>query len=166
MIKLCLFQGCKDSSIYTNQSMWYTILTLKDKNRMIISTDAEKAFPIPGSGRSPGVEDDNTFHYSCLENPMNREAWWGTIHRVAKSQTWLSTHMPSVEFSLCARYFTGMSSSHCPHEVDNNYCLHILNEDTIVRGDNDWLKVISGRSGWIHMTWHQSHVLNHYIVVV
>ena len=45
MIKLGLFQGCKDSSIYKNQSMWYTILTnWKIKNHMIISIDAEKAF--------------------------------------------------------------------------------------------------------------------------
>ena len=44
MIKLGLFQGCKDSSIYAKQSMWYTILTIEDKNHMIISIDAEKAF--------------------------------------------------------------------------------------------------------------------------
>ena len=41
MIKLGLFQECKDSSIYANQ---YHINKLKDKNRMIISTDAENAF--------------------------------------------------------------------------------------------------------------------------
>ena len=28
--------------------------------------------------------------YSCLGNPMHREAWWATLHRVAKNQTWLS----------------------------------------------------------------------------
>ena len=45
MIKLNLFQGCKDSSIHINQSMWYTILTnWKNKKHMIISVDAEKAF--------------------------------------------------------------------------------------------------------------------------
>ena len=43
MIKL--FQGCKDSSIYANQSMWYTnINQFKDKDNMIISRHAEKAF--------------------------------------------------------------------------------------------------------------------------
>ena len=35
-------QGCKDSAIFTNQSVWYTINKLKDKNCMIISIDAEK----------------------------------------------------------------------------------------------------------------------------
>ena len=38
-----LFRGCRGSSIYTNQSMWYTINKLKDKNYMIISIDAEKS---------------------------------------------------------------------------------------------------------------------------
>ena len=45
MIKLGLFQECKVSSIYTNQSMWYTTLTnQKVRNHTVISTDAEKAF--------------------------------------------------------------------------------------------------------------------------
>ena len=33
--------------------------------------------------------DSNPLQYSCLENPMDRKAWWATVHRVAKSQTWL-----------------------------------------------------------------------------
>ena len=44
----------------------------------------------PGSGKSPGEENGNPFQYSCLENPMDREAWWATLHRVTKSQTRLS----------------------------------------------------------------------------
>ena len=44
MTKWALFQGCKDSSISAKQSMQYTTLTFKDKNDMIISIDAEKAF--------------------------------------------------------------------------------------------------------------------------
>ena len=45
---------------------------------------------IPGLGRSPGERNSNPFQYSCLENPMDRWAWWATIHGVAKSQTQLS----------------------------------------------------------------------------
>ena len=45
---------------------------------------------IPGSGRSPGEGNDNPLHYFCLENSMNRETWWATVHRVTKSRTWLS----------------------------------------------------------------------------
>ena len=40
---------------------------------------------IPGLGRSPGGRDGNPLQYSCLENPMNREAWWATVHGVAKT---------------------------------------------------------------------------------
>ena len=42
---------------------------------------------IPGSGRSPGEGNGNPLQYSCLENPMDREAWWATVHGVAKNQT-------------------------------------------------------------------------------
>ena len=39
---------------------------------------------IPGSGRSPGEGNDNPLQYSCLGNPMDRGAWWATVHGVAK----------------------------------------------------------------------------------
>ena len=42
---------------------------------------------IPGSGRSPGEGNGNPVQYSCLENPMEREAWWATVQGVSKSQT-------------------------------------------------------------------------------
>ena len=45
---------------------------------------------IPGLGRSPGGENGYPFQYSCLENSMDRGAWWATVHGVAKSRTWLS----------------------------------------------------------------------------
>ena len=34
---------------------------------------------IPRSGRYPGVRNGNPFQYSCLKNPMDREAWWATF---------------------------------------------------------------------------------------
>ena len=40
---------------------------------------------IPGSGRSPGEGNGNPLQYPCLENPMDREAWWATVHGVAES---------------------------------------------------------------------------------
>ena len=39
---------------------------------------------IPESGRSPGGGHGNPFQDSCLENPMNKGAWWATVHRGAK----------------------------------------------------------------------------------
>ena len=45
---------------------------------------------IPGLGRSPGEGNGNPLQCSCLENPMDRGAWWAIVHGVAKSWTWLS----------------------------------------------------------------------------
>ena len=45
---------------------------------------------IPGSGRSLGEKNDYPVQHSCLENSMDREAWWATVHGVAQSQTQLS----------------------------------------------------------------------------
>ena len=45
---------------------------------------------IPVSGRSPGEGNGNQLQYSCLENPMDRGAWWAIVHVVAKSSTRLS----------------------------------------------------------------------------
>ena len=42
---------------------------------------------IPGLGRSPGRGHSNPLQYSCLENPMDKGAWWATVHRVVHSQT-------------------------------------------------------------------------------
>ena len=53
---------------------------------------------VPGLGRSPGAGHGKPFQYSCLENPMDRGAWWATVHRVSNSQTGLkqlSTNMHS-----------------------------------------------------------------------
>ena len=44
---------------------------------------------IPVSRRSPGEGNGNPLQYSCLENPMDRRAWWATVHGVPKSQTQL-----------------------------------------------------------------------------
>ena len=42
---------------------------------------------IPGSGRSPRIGNRNPLQYACLENFMDREASWATVHEVLKSQT-------------------------------------------------------------------------------
>ena len=41
-------------------------------------------------GGSPGEGNGNPLQYSCLENSMDRGAWWATVHGVTKSQTGLS----------------------------------------------------------------------------
>ena len=45
---------------------------------------------IPGLGRFPGERNGYILQYSCLENSMDRESWWATVHGVTKSQTQVS----------------------------------------------------------------------------
>ena len=47
--------------------------------------DIRDADSIPEWGRSPGGGHGHPLQYSCLENPMDRGAWWDTVHGVAKS---------------------------------------------------------------------------------
>ena len=49
--------------------------------------DAGDTGSVPGLGRSPGGGNDNPLQYSCLENSMDRGAWWAIVHGVAKSRT-------------------------------------------------------------------------------
>ena len=44
---------------------------------------------IPGLGGSPGGVNGNPLQYSCLANPMDRGAWWATVHGVTNSRTQL-----------------------------------------------------------------------------
>jgi len=53
---------------------------------------------IPGSRRSPGGGNGNPLQYSCLGNPMDREAWRATAHGVTKSQTQLSDSTITIHF--------------------------------------------------------------------
>ena len=54
--------------------------------------DVEHPGSILGSGRSPGEGNGNPLQYSCLGNPMDREAWWAIVFKVAKSGIELSSH--------------------------------------------------------------------------
>ena len=55
---------------------------------------------IPGSGRSPGEGKGNPLQYSCLENPMDRGAWWATVHGATKSWT-RPSHGHSILLKSC-----------------------------------------------------------------
>ena len=57
------------------------------KNLAASVGDLRDAGSVPGLGRSSGGGHGNPFQYSCLQNPMDRRAWWAMVHRVAKSQT-------------------------------------------------------------------------------
>ena len=65
---------------------------LSSKESTCNAGDAGDSGLIPAQGRSPGGGHGNTLHYSCLENPMDRGAQRAIFHRVAHSQTRMSTH--------------------------------------------------------------------------
>ena len=58
---------------------------------------------IPGLERSFGEDNGNPLQYSCLENRMDRGAWWATVHGVAESETTEHSHklLLSVKMDLC-----------------------------------------------------------------
>ena len=63
---------------------------------------------IPSSGSSPGGGDGTPPQYSCLENPMDGEAWWAAVHGVAKGWTRLSDftftfHFHALEKEMATR---------------------------------------------------------------
>ena len=70
---------------------------------------------IPGPGGSPGEENGYSLQYSCLENSMDRGAWWAAVHGVTRSQTclkWLSTHAhePVITVSVLQSSFTALKT--------------------------------------------------------
>ena len=74
------------------------------KNPPAIAGDIRDVDSIPGSGRSPGGGHRNPLQCSCLEDPMDRGAWWAIVHGFAKGQTRLkplSTHTDSVYCKCC-----------------------------------------------------------------
>ena len=61
---------------------WASLMAQWVKNP---SANAEDVSSIPGSAGSPGGGNDNPLQYSCLENSVDRRAWWATVHGVAES---------------------------------------------------------------------------------
>ena len=84
--------------------------------------NAEDLGSIPGLARSPGEGNGNPLQHSCLENPMDRGAWWATVHGVAKSRTRMSNFTftfyyctLSPENKLCAPEATPRHCGSCPN---------------------------------------------------
>ena len=67
-------------------------------------------------GRSPGVGNGNLLQSFCLENPLDRGAWWAAVHRVTKSQTRLSAHTTiyfTVSQKLCSSFLNLNQLNNC-----------------------------------------------------
>ena len=65
----------------------FCVVVLGVKNLPADAGDLRDSGSIPGLGRSPGEGHSNPLQYSCLENPMERGAWWDTVHGVTNSWT-------------------------------------------------------------------------------
>ena len=68
---------------------WASQVALVAKNLSAKAGDIRDTGSIPGLGRSPGGRHGNPLQYSCLQNPMDRGAWWPIVRGVTKSQTGL-----------------------------------------------------------------------------
>ena len=75
------------------------------KNLPTHAGDARDMGSIPGSERSPGGGNGNSLQYSCLENSVDRGAWWAKAHGVTKCQTQLSIHTQEKRSKLQKRTF-------------------------------------------------------------
>ena len=71
----------------SKMNKWASQVALLVKNLPANAEDIKDEGSIPGLGRYPGEGHGNPLQYSCLENSMNRGAWWAIIHRVANNQT-------------------------------------------------------------------------------
>ena len=76
------------------------------KNPPGIAGHARDADLFPGQGRCPRVGNGNPLQCSCLENFMEREAWWATVHGVTKNQT-----KPSIQAKIGTIYCRFMSDT-------------------------------------------------------
>ena len=68
------------------------IVTICFPDGLVVKNPPAKAgdeSSVPGLGRSPGEGNGSPLQCSYLENPVDRGAWWATVHRVTKSQTQL-----------------------------------------------------------------------------
>ena len=67
--------------------MWASQVALVVQNLPASAGDVRDMGSIPGSGRSPGEGHGNSLQHSCLENPVDRGAWWATVHSIKESGT-------------------------------------------------------------------------------
>ena len=91
-----LMSFCLKNSIKYTNSIWPLVRYVKQASwvaQWVKNLLAVQEMEVqPWVRRSPGGGHGNPLQYSCLENPMDRGAWWATVHRVSKSQTWSLQH--------------------------------------------------------------------------
>ena len=80
---ICLPSACK----WSWQPLFLVAFLMAQMVKNLLANTGDLGL-IPGSGRSPGEGNGYPLQYSCLENPMDRGAWWATVHGVAKRHDW------------------------------------------------------------------------------
>ena len=91
------------------------------KNLPANAGDKRDAGSVPGLGRSPGGGHGNPLQYSCLENHMDRESWWATVHGVAKSWTRVTEHIHMNSEPGKARWLAKGNLEEMPQISDSSY---------------------------------------------
>ena len=76
----------KQVTFYRYSHSWASQVALVVKNPPANVGDIRDLGSIPGLGRSPGEGHGNPLYYSCLDNLVDRGAWWTVVHRAAQSQ--------------------------------------------------------------------------------
>ena len=94
---------------------------------------------LPGLGRSPGDGHGYPLQYSCLDNPMDRGAWWAIVPEVTKSWTWLS----KFHFHLIERGVDPTSVAMMTTRGQTRACLELCTLSPPSRGGGRKGKVIS-----------------------
>ena len=91
--EMATHSGSRAWRIPWREGAWWATVHRVAKSQTRLSdftfTFERNAVSISGSERCPGGGYGNPLKYSCLENSMDRGAWWAMVHKVSKSRTQL-----------------------------------------------------------------------------
>ena len=110
------------------------------KNLPASAGDIRDVGSIPGLRRFPGEGHGNPLQYSCLENPVDRGAWWAAVHGVAQSWTWLKQ----------------LSMHACIGEGNGNLLQYSCLENPVDRGAGQ-ATVHGVAQSWTWLKWLSTH---------
>ena len=86
------------------------------KNPLANAGNITDSGSIPGSGRSPGEGHDNTLQYSCLENPMDRGAWWAMVLKIRIAHRSILNNINQQINEVLLKYYPRKNSPLSPYQ--------------------------------------------------
>ena len=89
---------------HSHTHIWASQVVLVVKNLPANARNVRDVGSTPGSGKSPGGGCGNPLQYSCLENAMDRWAWWATVHGIARVRHSLKTKPPPYIYLYISLY--------------------------------------------------------------